>query len=711
MLKKCFLGTYASACVGTALLGLACSAAQAQSLSLYLSAPGEQNTTRPGAIVETFDRGRQKPIPATGTWDIGTYEATINPNRIGYHNTEEQGEGPDLLEATPYGGANGNGQYLLILESPEKVTIDFLPTVDVKYIGFWWPAGNIGNQIEIFDTSNNLLGTFTATGVFNLLNSPTGGNTVPALNGQVYPRIAYKGNPNEMEPSSPNEPFAYVNILLEQSSASIGRVVLSGVNYEVDNFAIAPAVAQDPKWALAETVPLLPPLDSIGATDDSLVIVPTSPPSEASGDVSTNDKTVPGATYRIDPGNEPSHGTAQLAPNGQYRYTPNAGYKGRDSFTYTLCKPAPADTECVQAKVNIEIVPEAVDDSFSGTKDQALTGNVADNDIYNQGAIFRQQSAPPPADGLITSFDANTGAFIFTPAPNWSGVTSFTYDVCIPGPNGGGLGGSLLCDPATVTISIADAAAPTASNVTIQGNPAVGSPLIGSYTYADINADVEATSTFRWLVGPTSNVGDAANAGSTNRSYNPTAADEGRYVFFCVTPVAATGPLLTGAEVCSTAAQVAAAPPAPAAPTATNVAIPSTPVIGSPLTGSYTYADINQDVEATSTFRWIVSTDTNMANGTPTPSTSINYTPTVADTGKYLFFCVTPVALTGTLLTGDEACSAATLVPRASTGPVIPGPNTNGIQAVPTMSAWGLMALSPLLLGAAGYVRRRKRGS
>ena len=78
------------------------------------------------------------------------------------------------------------------------------------------------------------------------------------------------------------------------------------------------------------------------------------------------------------------------------------------------------------------------------------------------------------------------------------------------------------------------------------------------------------------------------------------------------------------------------------------------------LTGSHTYTDANNDLQGTSTFRWLAGTQTSVGTASAIGSAnSVNYTPVGADVGKYLFFCVTPVAQTGAT-PGTEVCSQAT---------------------------------------------------
>jgi len=89
-------------------------------------------------------------------------------------------------------------------------------------------------------------------------------------------------------------------------------------------------------------------------------------------------------------------------------------------------------------------------------------------------------------------------------------------------------------------------------------------------------------------------------------------------------------------------------------PTATGVTISvgtgGSAVVGAMLTGNYVYNDVNNDLEGTSTFRWL-------RNGSPiSNATSNTYVVSVNDIGQTIAFEVTPVARTG-LTTGSSAVS------------------------------------------------------
>ncbi len=94
-------------------------------------------------------------------------------------------------------------------------------------------------------------------------------------------------------------------------------------------------------------------------------------------------------------------------------------------------------------------------------------------------------------------------------------------------------------------------------------------------------------------------------------------------------------------------------PAAPVAPTASAVGITGTAQVGLTLTGSYSYADANNDPQGTSTFRWL-------RNGVAiTGATASTYLLVAADQGNTISFEVTPVS-TVAPTTGTAVVSGAT---------------------------------------------------
>ena len=84
-------------------------------------------------------------------------------------------------------------------------------------------------------------------------------------------------------------------------------------------------------------------------------------------------------------------------------------------------------------------------------------------------------------------------------------------------------------------------------------------------------------------------------------------------------------------------------------------------VVGDSLTGNYTYADANSDVEATSTYRWL------RGGVVISGAISINYTLVTADIGQSISFEVTPIAATGTT-TGSLVVSSTIVLNANPTG-------------------------------------------
>jgi len=171
--------------------------------------------------------------------------------------------------------------------------------------------------------------------------------------------------------------------------------------------------------------------------------------------------------------------------------------------------------------------------------------------------------------------------------------------------------------------------APQVSAVTIAGSPHPGQQLTGQYIYSDADNDPEGASTFRWLRD------GVAIAGATAKTYTIVVADSGHSLVFEVTPVAATG-VSPGIAVQSGIITIVNAPPV-----ASNVQISGTPKVGSVLTGSYSYSDLEGDAEGISVFQWL-------QDGTPIASAnSIIYTVASGDAGHLITFQVMPVAASG----------------------------------------------------------------
>jgi beta-glucanase (GH16 family) len=72
-----------------------------------------------------------------------------------------------------------------------------------------------------------------------------------------------------------------------------------------------------------------------------------------SGDISSNDDTAGLGALSYALGTAPTHGTFDLSPNGSFSYTPEGGYVGEDSFSYTVTE---NDGDTGSAMVSITVL-------------------------------------------------------------------------------------------------------------------------------------------------------------------------------------------------------------------------------------------------------------------------------------------------------------------------------------------------------------------
>lgn len=90
--------------------------------------------------------------------------------------------------------------------------------------------------------------------------------------------------------------------------------------------------------------------------------------------------------------------------------------------------------------------------------------------------------------------------------------------------------------------ALATAAAPTASNAVIEGQPAVDETLTCNYQYQDINEDPEGATKFQWLYADSADGQYTEISGATAKTYQLTDKDIGKYFKVEVTPVSSKEP-------------------------------------------------------------------------------------------------------------------------------------------------------------------------
>ena len=129
-----------------------------------------------------------------------------------------------------------------------------------------------------------------------------------------------------------------------------------------------------------------------------------------------------GGTYELV--GSPANGSVALSGTGNqdYEYTPNGGFAGVDTFSYSASDgEASSNTALVTITVNTPPAADAANYTTSdiGAVASTVTGSDADGDILTYAV------STPPTKGTITSFDTGTGAFLYTPDPAEDGADSF----------------------------------------------------------------------------------------------------------------------------------------------------------------------------------------------------------------------------------------------------------------------------------------------
>lgn len=222
----------------------------------------------------------------------------------------------------------------------------------------------------------------------------------------------------------------------------------------------------------------------------------------------------------------PASGSLTINANGSFTYTPNAGFAGIDTFTYTVSDDiGQTSTAKVSITVGSPAAPDAVDNNYTTTVNTPRTVTAPGVLGNDSGSGITVTGHTNPTHGSLT-INPN-GSFAYTPTSGFTGMDTFTYTIT------DAVGQT---DTATVTITVTpdaidDAYNATAgqtltvlatgvlgndlgssSTVTNHTNPANGSLTIdgtGSFVYTPM-AGFSGTDTFTYTITDSSGQSDAA---------------------------------------------------------------------------------------------------------------------------------------------------------------------------------------------------------
>jgi VCBS repeat-containing protein len=204
-------------------------------------------------------------------------------------------------------------------------------------------------------------------------------------------------------------------------------------------------------WVVLAAAAALPlQAQTITAVNDSYATGPgvllTVP---ASAGVLANDTGGNQASYSAVLGTPPPNGTLLLASDGGFTYAPTVGFTGADSFTYQV-NDGMATSNVATVTITVAVAngpPVAVADSYSVAESTPLAVTAANgvlaNDTDPDGNTLTAVLVSGPSNGTLTL--QASGAFNFSPAANFSGPVTFTYQAD---------DGTARSNTATVTITV-----------------------------------------------------------------------------------------------------------------------------------------------------------------------------------------------------------------------------------------------------------------
>lgn len=162
-------------------------------------------------------------------------------------------------------------------------------------------------------------------------------------------------------------------------------------------------------------------LDVITTAEDSPVVF----------DPVGNDTDPDGDTLTLDGFGQPGAGVIQRSGDGSLTFTPAADFSGTTTATYTV-----RDGRGGMSSGTVQLVVTPVNDAPVGIADTYEFRN------YLPGSLaVLSNDSDPDGDALeirwiggleVGSVDVEDGVIIYTPEPEWSGTTTFTYTVADP---------------------------------------------------------------------------------------------------------------------------------------------------------------------------------------------------------------------------------------------------------------------------------------
>lgn len=205
------------------------------------------------------------------------------------------------------------------------------------------------------------------------------------------------------------------------------------------------------------------------------------------------------------------------AATGAYAYTPNAGAKGSDTFTFQVADARGLTSSATVAVTIVAVNHAPVAQNGSLSTPQGTTGSGVLVATDSDGDALTYTLATQPSKGTAVITNTATGSYTYTPNSGVTGTDSFTFQVRDPGN---------LTSSATVAVTItAVNQPPVASNGAL--STAQDTPATSKLVATDANGD-----TLTYSVVSAAQLGKVAlNAATGSFTYTPNTGASGTDTF------------------------------------------------------------------------------------------------------------------------------------------------------------------------------------
>ncbi len=239
---------------------------------------------------------------------------------------------------------------------------------------------------------------------------------------------------------------------------------------------------------------------------------------------------IPSASFTFTIVTPPAHG--QLTGTGANRsYQPGPDFNGSDSFTFKANDGA-RDSNTSTVSITISEVndsPSATDDSVSTDEDEVLeiaaselTSNDSAGPANENVQVLTLTSVSSTADTHGT-VSLSSGTITYTPASNYNGPASFTYQVCDNGTTNGAA--DPKCTTGTVNVTVNSGNDAPTLNAIANQTVDVGATL----TFTAVGNDIDLPpQTLTYSLSGAVPSGATINSASGVFSWTPTAAQGGQ---------------------------------------------------------------------------------------------------------------------------------------------------------------------------------------